>query len=210
MLCRPEPTKERVQRTTLRITAIEITYSTMFTLLLLLRIQCCMWRNQWITSRHGLDSDRNLYFKQDLVLNLYYILHIGAGAGKFLGVWRIFDRKIFGQLVLLSPNKRIPFFEVQLREKVFHTCCMLFFQNSAHLGAIFLNQTTLGAICARIFRQFAQIFGDFAKVFADFAQISTFFCSDFQGFFPDFQQIKTFWVHLHPLTPAPYTTDFAI
>jgi len=44
---RPDPTKKRVERTTLGITAIEIPHSTRFTLLLLLRIQrsAYMWRN---------------------------------------------------------------------------------------------------------------------------------------------------------------------
>jgi len=39
MLCRPEPTKERVEPTILSIIAIEITHLTRFALLLLLRIQ---------------------------------------------------------------------------------------------------------------------------------------------------------------------------
>ena len=43
----------------------------------------------------------------------------------------------------------------------------------AVLGAIFSNQSMLGAIFAHIFRVFPQIFRDFVKVFKDFAQIST-------------------------------------
>jgi len=39
ILCRPEPTKERVEPTNLSIIAIEITHLTKFTLLLMLRIQ---------------------------------------------------------------------------------------------------------------------------------------------------------------------------
>jgi len=39
MLCRPEPTKERVEPTILSIIAIEITHLTRFALLLLLQIQ---------------------------------------------------------------------------------------------------------------------------------------------------------------------------
>jgi len=39
------------------------------------------------------------------------------------------------------------------------------------LGAIFLNQTTLGAISAQIFKDFAKIFKDFAQMFKDFAWI---------------------------------------
>jgi len=44
----------------------------------------------------------------------------------------------------------------------------VFFQT---LGAIFLNQTTLGAISAQIFKDFAKIFKDFAQMFKDFAWI---------------------------------------
>jgi len=40
MLRGPEPTKERIEATTLGITAIDIPHSTRFTLLLLLRIEC--------------------------------------------------------------------------------------------------------------------------------------------------------------------------
>jgi len=48
------------------------------------------------------------------------------------------------------------------------------------LGAIFSNQTTLGIIFARIFRDFAQIFKDFAR---------------------NFDKPKLLWVPLHPLHP---------
>jgi len=47
MLRRPEPTKEKVEPTILSTIAIEIIHSARFTLLLLLRIQRYMWRNQW-------------------------------------------------------------------------------------------------------------------------------------------------------------------
>jgi len=45
MLRRPEPTKETVEPMILSIIAIAITHLTRFTLLLLLRIQRCVWRN---------------------------------------------------------------------------------------------------------------------------------------------------------------------
>jgi len=48
-LCRPEPTKERVKPTILSAIAIEIIHLARFTLLLLLRIQCYMWRNNVVT-----------------------------------------------------------------------------------------------------------------------------------------------------------------
>jgi len=56
MLLHPKPTKERVGTTTLGTTAIEITHSTRFTLLLLLvlRTQRYTWRNNaathWMTA----------------------------------------------------------------------------------------------------------------------------------------------------------------
>jgi len=48
----------------------------------------------------------------------------------------------------------------------------------------------LGAIFARIFRDFAWMFCDFAQIFRDFARI--------------FDKSKTFWGCLPP--PPPYTT----
>jgi len=45
MLRRPETTKETVEPMILSIIAIAITHLIRFTLLLLLRIQCCMWCN---------------------------------------------------------------------------------------------------------------------------------------------------------------------
>ena len=49
MLHHPEPTKKRVEPTTLSIVAIEITHLTRFVLLLLLRILRYMWRNHVAT-----------------------------------------------------------------------------------------------------------------------------------------------------------------
>jgi len=175
----------------------------MFTLLLLLRIQCCMWRNQWITSRHGLDSDRNLYFKQDLVLNLYYILHIGAGAGKFLGVWRIFDRKIFGQLVLLSPNKRIPFFEVQLREKSStHVVCCFF--KILHTWVPFFEIKQHWAPFVPVFSgslpRFSGILQRFSQILLRFP---LFFAQIFRDFSRIFNKSKLFGCTCTPWLPPP-------
>jgi len=48
-------------------------------------------------------------------------------------------------------------------------CFCVFLQR---LSAILSNQTMLGAISSRIFKNFAQIFRDFAQIFRDFAQIS--------------------------------------
>jgi len=49
MLCRPEPTKETVEPMILSVIAIASTHFTRFTLLMLLRIQCYMWRNHVAT-----------------------------------------------------------------------------------------------------------------------------------------------------------------
>jgi len=60
MLRRPEPIKERIELTTLSIIAIQITHSTTFTLLLLLRIQRYMLRNHIATWAYDNNSGRNL------------------------------------------------------------------------------------------------------------------------------------------------------
>jgi len=48
-LCVAQPTKEKVELTTLGTTKIEIPHLTRFTLILLLRIQRYMWRNHVTT-----------------------------------------------------------------------------------------------------------------------------------------------------------------
>jgi len=60
---------------------------------------------------------------------------IGAGTGKFLGV-----RKIFAQITPKLPEKFLGYISCD-----FHMS----------LGAIFSNQSTLGAIFARIFMEFS-------------------------------------------------------
>jgi len=64
------------------------------------------------------------------------------------------------------------------------------------LGAIFSNQSTLGIIFARIFRDFAQIFREFVK----FSQI----LPRFLGILPEFSPNQNFWGYT--CTPASYTT----
>jgi len=107
---------------------------------------------------------------------------VGVGAGKFLGVQRI-----FAQISLNLPEKNFG-----------HFLCKYFSWRpyfgwlpkkglDVILDANFSNQSTLGAIFAHVFREFAQIFRDFARVFADFAQIST----DFAQIFRDFSRIFT-------------------
>jgi len=53
---------------------------------------------------------------------------------------------------------------------------------------VFQNQTTLGAIFARVFKWFAEIFSYFANIFKNFAQIFT----ECARIFRNFRQIKTF------------------
>jgi len=61
----------------------------------------------------------------------------------------------------------------------------------------FSNQSTLGAIFPRIFRESTQIFKDFAKAFTDFAQISTDFSQIFRDFSRIFTKSKFLGVSLH-------------
>ena len=99
---------------------------------------------------------------------------MGVGAGKFLGV-----RKIFARISPIVPEK---------------------FSEEESLHVIFSNQTTLGPIFARILRKFAQIFRGFAQVFTDFAQISTDL-PIFSGILPGFSPDQNFWGCA--CTPAP-------
>jgi len=62
MLCRPEPTKERVEPTVLSIIAIEITHLTRFALLFLLRILRYMWLYPFATWGQANNSGRKLDF----------------------------------------------------------------------------------------------------------------------------------------------------
>jgi len=74
------------------------------------------------------------------------------------------------------------------------------------LGAIFSNQSTLGAGFACIFKEFAQIFRDFVKVCTDFAQTFLEFARIFRDFSRIFTKSRLLGVRLHPFTPASYTT----
>jgi len=74
MLHRPEPTPEIAELTILSITAIEVTHLTMFTILLLLRIERYMWRNHVATLAYANNSVRNLDLNKIRFSYLYYIL----------------------------------------------------------------------------------------------------------------------------------------
>jgi len=77
MLRRPEPIKERIELTTLSIIAIQITHSTTFTLLLLLRIQRYMLRNHIATWAYDNNSGRNLDLNLFIGTNLFNGKDIG-------------------------------------------------------------------------------------------------------------------------------------
>jgi len=86
---------------------------------------------------------------------------IGVGAGKFLGVRRLFSQispnlleKFLCDLcpqILSREDHENPSFGMFSIKKVF--MCVLW-----TLGAIFWNQTTFATIFAQIFRDFARIF----------------------------------------------------
>jgi len=81
MLCHPEKTKERVEPTILSIIAIEIRHLTWFTLLLLLRILRCMWRNHVATWAEANNSGRNLDLNKIWFSYLHYILQYSFWIG---------------------------------------------------------------------------------------------------------------------------------
>ena len=81
MLRRPEPTKERVERTILSIIAIEIRHLTRFALLLQQRILRYMWCNHVTTWTKANNSGRNLDLNKIRFLYLHYILQYGFWFG---------------------------------------------------------------------------------------------------------------------------------
>ena len=86
---------------------------------------------------------------------------IGVGAGKFLGV-----RKMYARISPKLPEKLLGHFLCN-----FHVILGASFSIKAHCAPLLSNQSKFGAIYARIFMEFAQIFRDFSKVFRNFAQI---------------------------------------
>ena len=103
--------------------------------------------------------------------------NLGAGAGKVWGFEEFFpefpqtSRKVF--VLLFSLKKKIikTFIEMTSKEKVLMWFCKRW-------EPFFTNQTRLGAIFARIFRDFVQLFN----------------------------KSKLLGVRLHPLHPSSYTT----
>jgi len=113
-------------------------------------------------------------------------------------------RKVYVRLLPTNflPQKSFLGMASKKRKKVFMCCFCVFLQT---LGAMFSNQTTLGAICARLFRDCAQIFRDFSRIFKDFAQIFKDFAWIFRDFSHIFDKSKVLGVRLHPPTPPPPT-----
>jgi len=75
------------------------------------------------------------------------------------------------------------------------------------VGAVFSNQSRLGAIFASIFREFAFIYKDFVKVFTDFPQISTDIVPILRDLAQIFTRSKLLGVRLHPCISVCYITD---
>ena len=73
-------------------------------------------------------------------------------------------------------------FQMTSKKKVFMWFWAPFFQIKKSWAPCFSNQSTLGAIFARIFREFFKIFRDFAKVFRYFAQMFRAFVLIFRYF----------------------------
>jgi len=74
-------------------------------------------------------------------------------------------------------------------------------------GAVFSNQSRLGAIFASIFREFAFIYKDFVKVFTDFPQISIDIVPILRDLAQIFTRSKLLGVRLHPCISVCYITD---
>jgi len=123
---------------------------------------------------------------------------IGVGAGKFLGVRRIFAR--------ISPNCPKDFWA---------TFCVNIFSwrpywapfpssNQSTLGAIFFKSKDAGRHFCSYVQEVCPDFQRFCEGFHRFCPDFSGFCPDFQGFCPDFHQIKTFGGALAPpATPPP-------
>jgi len=112
---------------------------------------------------------------------------IGAGAGKFLGVRRIFARKVFVRLlpaIFLPQGSWKPFYRIAFNKKILH----VFF-------------------CKR----WARLFQKTNNVGHHFCPDFQRFCTNFQGFCPDFRQIKIFWgAHTPPAPPPPTSLSLTI
>jgi len=107
------------------------------------------------------------------------------GCKGFLPKFTKLARKIFGQhFIRILPNEDLFWLDLQT------------------LGAIFSNQTKLGAIFAHIFR-------DFLKVFKDFAQIFTVCARIFRDFVRIFTKSELSEVRLHPLHPYHCMEQYA-
>ena len=118
----------------------------------------------------------------------------GVGAGKFLGV-----RKIFARIFPNLPEKQKVF--RQLFVRIFSPTRIMRTFSEMTSNAIFSKQTTFGAIFVRIFRKFAQILWDFVNTFNDFAQIFIDFVPIFGHLVRIFDKWKHLRVRLHLLHP---------
>jgi len=106
------------------------------------------------------------YFAVSIFI-FYVRISISVGAGKFLGM-----RKIFGQIFPNVPEKTLGHF---LCEDLMKTLFRMISnkRSSCEFGRhLFQIKHTLGAIFASISSKFPQIFRDFKNVVTDLAEIS--------------------------------------
>jgi len=94
------------------------------------------------------------------------------------------SRQIFGGAKDFCPNflklaRKIIFlcmktaFRMTSKKKRLRVILGAIFSNESTLGAISFKSHTLGAIFARNCREFAKVFTDFARIFRDFNRVST-------------------------------------
>jgi len=156
-----------------------------------------VWHKNWGVFRNC--SIRNLQQKTYLTFRATVFWYISVGAGKVLGV-----RRIFAQISPNLPEKLLGHFlcEYFLMKTVFcfdlQTNVFMWFW-----APIFSNQSTFGSIFARIFREFARIFKglrSFSQILPKFLRILT----GFSRFLPRFSPNLNCWGRA--CTPASYTT----
>ena len=107
------------------------------------------------------------YFAVSIFI-FYVRISISVGAGKFLGM-----RKIFGQIFPNVPEKSLGHFLCEDLMKTLFRMISNKRSSCEFARHLFQIKHTLGAIFASIFSNFPQIFRDFKNVVTDFAHIFT-------------------------------------
>jgi len=129
---RSEATKERVEWKTLGITAIEISHSTRFTLLLLLRRQRYMSRNHVATWDFANNNGRNLNLNKIRFWCLHYILQYNfwldvnlKNLSHFTGIWKTLKVTVWGRPVTRGAKLPLENFTPSLEKYVGHNLKVL-------------------------------------------------------------------------------------